>query len=464
MKISLPQPEVKHLLNRASFGLTLNPALASYGALLDQSKTIMPLAAVDPPDIEQYGLSTIEATRNQMIKDFLGKSRAGLMKLNLAWMDRLVEQPGLRERMTFFWHGHFACRTLVPYFAQELNNTIRTHAFGNFRHLLVSVSKDAAMLQFLNNQQNRKGHPNENFAREVMELFTLGRGNYTEADVKEAARAFTGWGFNIRGHYQFHIRQHDFGQKTFRGKTRDFNGEGILDEILDDKTTAQFITRKIYRYFISDQNISSQALHDWSEAFFRSGYNIDELMQTVFLSKEFNDPANTGNRIKSPLDLLIGIQLHTSAKFDNPQSMVFLQRALGQVAFYPPNVSGWPAGKDWIDSSSLTFRLALPMVLFGGIETDFEATDDGDANGLGTEAPGRKKLHCRVDWTALAERFTQPSADQTLSAIENFLLARPATLASRDHVLNYARLAPNDIELVKRAFIGFMSLPDYQMC
>ena len=226
----------------------------------------------------------------------------------------------------------------------------------------MAISKDPAMLQFLNNQQNRKNHPNENFAREVMELFTLGRGNYSEQDVKEAARAFTGWGFNFHGEYQFRQRQHDFNSKNFRGISKDFTGEQILEAILEDKKTAQYITDKLYRYFVSDQNISGKTITAWADSFYRSGYNIEKLLETVFQSDEFNDPVNMGNRIKSPVELLIGLQLHTGGKFDNPQSLVFLQRALGQVLFYPPNVSGWPAGKAWIDSTSLTFRIGLPMV------------------------------------------------------------------------------------------------------
>jgi uncharacterized protein (DUF1800 family) len=463
MKIALPQPEVTHLLNRAAFGLTISPGPASYAELRTQSKDFEPLSDVEPPDLDKVELA-MQATRADAIKEFLGKSKAGLMKLNLAWMDRLVQKPSLRERMTFFWHGHFACRTLVPYFAQQLNNTIRANAQGNFRDLLMSVSKDPAMLQFLNNQQNRKGHPNENFARELMELFTLGRGNFTEQDVKEAARAFTGWGFNTNGHYQFRIGQHDFGRKTFRGKTKDFNGEGIIDAILDDKTTALFITRKLYRYFVSDQSIAEQTVREWSDSFYHSDYDIEKLLDVIFQSEEFNRPANRGNRIKSPLDLLIGIQLHTAGKFENPQSMLFLQRALGQIAFYPPNVSGWPSGKAWIDSSSLTFRLTMPMLLFGGVETDFETSDDGDVNGLGKEAAGKKRLHCHVDWPMIADRFTQSSSDKTLSHIENFLLARPATPSSREYVSSLASSSANDLEFVKKAFMGFMSLPEYQMC
>lgn len=190
MKTSIPQSKVKHMLDRGSFGLGLSPAPQDTKQLFDESEKILPLQLIEKPMMDQREMSALrnDSSRKEMMKTVLGKSRQNLMKLNNAWLDRLTHEPSLRERMTFFWHGHFACRTLVPYYAQQQNNTIRTFALDTFSGLLMSISKDPAMLQFLNNQQNRKDHPNENFAREVMELFTLGRGNYTEEDVKEAAR------------------------------------------------------------------------------------------------------------------------------------------------------------------------------------------------------------------------------------------------------------------------------------
>ena len=158
----------------------------------------------------------------------------------------------LREKMSLFWHGHFACRVMNIYFQQQLLDIIRENALGNFGDLLHEVSKSPAMLSFLNNQQNKKQHPNENFAREVMELFTMGRGNYTEEDVKEGARAFTGWGFNLQGEFVYRPFQHDNGKKTFLGKTGNFDGDDIIDILLEQKQTAKFISQKIYKYFVND--------------------------------------------------------------------------------------------------------------------------------------------------------------------------------------------------------------------
>lgn len=167
-------------------------------------------------------------------KQLRQQSREGLKDLNLKWMDLMINNQGqLREKMSLFWHGHFAVRINNAYAQQELLDIIRTNALGDFKTLLMAVSKSPAMLQFLNNQQNKKKHPNENFAREVMELFTLGRGNYTEHDIKEAARAFTGWGFNIKGEFVFRQGQHDDGEKTFLGKTGNFTGENIIEILLE---------------------------------------------------------------------------------------------------------------------------------------------------------------------------------------------------------------------------------------
>ncbi len=466
MNITIPQPEVKHLMSRATFGSGIKRLSLEAKQIYKEAEKINPLLSVTKPDVDQSDLRAMKSdpSRKQMVKELLNKSKQDLMKLNVDWVEKMISEPTLREKMTFFWHGHFACRTLIPYFAQQQNNILRESALGSFRDMLMAISKNPAMLQFLNNQQNRKDHPNENFAREVMELFTLGRGNYSEQDVKEAARAFTGWGFNVQGEYQFRQRQHDFSSKSFRGDSGSFTGEEILENILDDKKTARFITGKLFRYFVSDQTVPSALVEEWGDQFYASGYDIKKLLQVIFESKEFSLPANVGNRIKSPIDLLVGLMLHTNGKFENPQSIVFLERALGQIVFYPPNVSGWTSGRGWIDSTSLTFRVALPMLLFGGAETDFEASDDGDANGLGKEPKQKRKLHCNVDWASLAGQFTKTSSDETIANIESFLLARPTTLANRKYITRMAGATSDGAEFIKKAFIGFMSVPEYQLC
>jgi len=220
----------QHLLWRAGFGPTaeqsaslddINPKKL-WKQLLESSSDAptklnvvsgsfddMLMGAKDMDGIKNLSGDQKKAIRQESVED--------LKTLDLQWLDQMVSSDAqLREKMSLFWHGHFACRIINIYFQQELLDIVRSNALENFGDLLKMVSKSPAMLQFLNNQQNRKQHPNENFAREVMELFTLGRGNYTEDDVKEAARAFTGWSFDLTGQYVFRPHQHDDGMKTLK--------------------------------------------------------------------------------------------------------------------------------------------------------------------------------------------------------------------------------------------------------
>src|SRR5665213_188578 len=222
---------------------------------------------------------------NQDQKKILRKqSVEDLKNLNLTWLGEMINSEAqLREKMSLFWHGHFACRVINIYFQQQLINTIRENALGSFGDLLREVSKSPSMLSFLNNQQNKKQHPNENFAREVMELFTLGRGNYTEEDVKEGARAFTGWGFNLQGEFVDRPFLHDNSSKSFLGKTGNFDGDDIIDILLEQKQTSTFITNKIYRFCVNDIPDNEKA--EWlSERFYQSGYNIQLLLNDIYTS------------------------------------------------------------------------------------------------------------------------------------------------------------------------------------
>ena len=217
-----------------------------------------------------------ELTKEQK-KEIQQQSREDLKKLNIQWLNTMINSEAqLREKMSLFWHGHFACRINNGFFQQELLQLIRENALGNFKDILRGVSKSAAMIQFLNNQQNKKQHPNENFAREVMELFTMGRGNYSENDIKEAARAFTGWGFNIKGEFIFRVNQHDDGSKTVLNKTGNFDGDDIINLLLEQKQTAKFITKKIYKYFVNDTIDEAKA--EWlSNRFYKNNYDLKKI-------------------------------------------------------------------------------------------------------------------------------------------------------------------------------------------
>jgi uncharacterized protein (DUF1800 family) len=454
-------PQYKHFCNRAAFGMPLSllkktmqsPLTAMKGGIENK-----PLQVIAQPDREYEGMRPSESE----IKEALRKNKEAQLTLNTAWFNQLTDpQAVFREKMTFFWHDHFACRTRNAFLAQQQNNTIRKLALGKFGDLLMAISKDPAMLQFLNNQQNRKDKPNENFAREVMELFTLGRGNYTESDIKNAARAFTGWAFNPQtGEYLFRSRQHDFESKSFRGKTGNFSGEDIIHMILEDKQTAFFITYKICSYFAGPE-LPKAEVALLAEEFYKSDYDVSQLLMKMYASDWFSKTA--GSRIKSPVELIAGIQVQTGGRFNNPLNIVFLQKTLGQVLFQPPNVGGWPTGKEWIDSSSLTFRMSLPTLLFRNTESSFQAKDDGDVNDASNAAAKPGQISYSVDWGKLASALGKSSANQTVNELENFLLPNPTTDENKKMIAAFATEAKDDLELLKKACIGFMSLPEYQL-
>lgn len=449
--------KTKHLWSRAGFGLPPDGEKQTVKSLFKRGGDL-PIDVISKPELPDAGV----VNRKQRIKDVFMKSRENMMKLNLAWMEKLrTTADPLLEKMVLFWHDHFACRTLLPFLAQQQNNLLRKHALGNFADMLMEVSKDPAMLQFLNNQQNRKGHPNENFAREVMELFTLGRGHYNEQDIKEAARAFTGWGFNAKGEFVFREKQHDPGNKTFRGKNRNFTGEDIITSILEDRQTAKFVSQKLATYFVSSE-VPGEEVEELAQSFYRSGYNIEKLVKDIFASAWFSDPAFVGNRIKTPVELIVGIQRQSEARFADPQSLIFFQRALSQLLFFPPGVGGWPKGKAWIDSSSLTFRMTMPQLILHKQETEFQAKDDGDLNSL-RERKTKRDFSLDVNWENLAKKFSGDH-DEVYRRIENYLLPRPTSTQNKAMILKFSSDAKDDVALVRSVFTGLMSLPEYQLC
>ena len=418
-------------------------------------------------DIAQMQKFTTEQKR-AMAK----QSREDIKSLNLHWLAVMTNSEAqFREKMGLFWHGHFACRVINIFYQQQLLHIVRTNAFGNFGELLRAVSKSPAMLQFLNNQQNRKQRPNENFAREVMELFTLGRGNYTENDVKEAARAFTGWGFNLQGEFVIRANQHDEGSKTFLGKTGNFNGDDIIDILLDQKQTALFITKKIYRYFVNEKMDGSKV--QWlAKRFYQNGYNIKKLMEDIFTSDWFYDEKNIGTKIKSPVELLVGIERLLPMELKNDSARLLFQRALGQVLFYPPNVAGWPGGKSWIDSSTLMLRLRIPQILTANETINIRPKSDDDVMmGQVTETKamlqktagyGSKNSSAVVDWQMTAKIFEQVSRENLLPKISETVL-QTKTRVSNNLLVKYLNNESRE-NYIKSAVINLMSTPEYQLC
>jgi uncharacterized protein (DUF1800 family) len=417
-------------------------------------------------------LKQLDKDERKMIQQ---KQRDDIKSLNLAWLDQMVQTDAqLREKMAFFWHGHFASRNINIFYQQGLLDVIRQNALGSFRDLLHEVSKSAAMLNFLNANQNRKDHPNENFAREVMELFTMGRGNYTETDVKEAARAFTGWGANLRGEFTFRRFQHDDGNKTVLGKTGSFDGDNVLDILLEQKQTARFITQKIYRFFVND-TIDKEKTEWLANRFYQSDYNISQLMDDIFTSDWFYQDKNIGAHIKSPIELIAGIRRILPMQLENAEAQLLLQRVLGQVLFYPPNVAGWPGGKSWIDSSTLMMRLRIPQLISDNDEFNVRPKTDDDQmmgrmednipdKGNGKLAMGKagRPIKAEIDWKNYLKSFEQVPREQLTQVLVSTLLQVKAGF-SNDLIASYADSNTRE-SFVKSATIQIMSTPEYQLC
>ncbi len=295
------------------------------------------------------------------------------------WYQEMLTTPTpLTEHMTLFWHNHFVSSQQKVKSAQlmfQQNALLRRYALGNFGALLHAVAKDPAMILYLDNATNRRGQPNENFAREVMELFTLGVGNYSEQDIKEAARAFTGWSLDrSTGEFHFYPRLHDPDSKTVLGQSGDFDGDAVLDILLAQPQTAVLITTKLWREFVSPTP-DAKEVKRLAKIFRDSHYEMQPLLRAMFTADEFYAKENRATLVKSPVELLVG----TLRQFDidglDPRLLVFSGRQLNQDLFSPPNVKGWPGGEDWINSTTLLARKQILERLFRAEEMPAEKTN-----------------------------------------------------------------------------------------
>jgi uncharacterized protein (DUF1800 family) len=471
------QKKNQHLLWRAGFGPMIEmvnelPTYSSkdlFGLLLKTSSG-EPSKFKEVNDFMQEiynqmngNIKPADLSREQK-KMIRQQSREGIKELNLAWLNEMINSKAqLAEKMAFFWHGHFACRIVNMFFQQQLLTIVRKNALGNFGTLLKEVSKSPAMLSFLNNQQNKKQHPNENFAREVMELFTMGRGSYTENDIKEAARAFTGWGFNIQGEFVDRPFQHDNGTKRFLGKEGNFNGDDILNILLEQKQTARFITKKIYKYFVND-TIDNGRVEELATKFYNSSYDIKSLLTNIYTSEWFYEEKNIGNKIKSPVELLAGIRRTLPMQIDNEEAQLLFQKALGQILFVPPNVAGWPGGKTWIDSSSLMLRLRVPQIITNADEFSISPKEDDDtAMGQGERKKDKRfQVNANINWEQVYKTFEKSSRQNLGADIANALLQTNSKI-NTGLLDNYLDKSSRN-NYIKTAVIQLMSTPEYQLC
>ena len=365
-----------------------------------------------------------------VVNKFFYWLRASVLETNRVaywWANRMVATNSpLQEKMALFWHGHYAINeSKVRDYRKLLVELELFHEMGtgSFRDLMVAVSQDPAMLSFLDAGVNVKGASNENFAREIMELFTMGVGNYTETDIREAARAFTGWNYDDLD-FVINTEQHDAGGKTFLGHTGDFDGVDIIDIIMEQPVTAEYIAGKIYRYYVRDE-LNSELQTELGNVFREADYEVAALLETMFLSKDFYNAASVGVHIKSPVELAISTYRKLGLN-DVPGVPDFNQAtsALGQTLFRPPTVAGWAGGRSWITPGLLLERGNFARdVLFPDI--NFIPSDR--RNGSREIQSVARRIREGMDITSA----TQPS-----SVSEGQIIAESNMLADRDEDFN----------------------------
>ncbi|MEM7627313.1 MAG: DUF1800 domain-containing protein [Planctomycetota bacterium] len=306
-----------------------------------------------------------------------GEDRKMMGRLRQWWIERILATPRpAEERLTLLWHGHFASShrsVRDAYLMQQQNHLFRRHANRSFADLARGIVRDPAMIKYLNNDRNFKRKPNENLARELMELFTLGVGNYTERDIKEGARALTGYTLDDND-FAFRKGQHDNEPKTILGKTGNYDGDAFVEILLKKDACAKFVALKIYDTFVADVGDVYDAvprgprkiIDGLAKRLYRNGYQLKPVLTELFKSQHFHDPGIVGQKIKSPTQLLAGTVRGLATPTRSKTAMASSMASMGQVLFEPPTVDGWSGGRAWINTSTLFVRQNLTTYLISG--------------------------------------------------------------------------------------------------
>ena len=358
--------KVGHLYRRAGFGATHSELLQ--GVKDGHEKTIAKLLNGSAADPDFDRTSEFMASERSM--------PAGTAGVQLAawWLDRMIRSPHpLREKIALFWHNHFATSIAKVANARYMLGQYRlvyTHALGSFRELLREMSFDPAMLIWLDAKESKKGKPNENYARELMELFSLGIGHYTERDIREAAKAFTGYDVKY-GKMTFTEKEHDGSSKSVLGKSGDFKGADIVEICLAQAACPRFLTRKLYAYLVSDTDVpTAEELEPLAQMYKASGYDTGKLVETILRSNRFFSSAVYRTKVKAPVDFAVGIVRGLEGNV-GPLNLANAMASLGQVLFAPPSVKGWDGGAAWLNAQTLLFRQNLALSLTSTEDTRF---------------------------------------------------------------------------------------------
>lgn len=334
---------VGHLLRRAGFGPRADTwdtwAALPYDQAVDRvvADITSPMPA-DPEPFDHYHPGTIQRV----------------------WLTRMLRAPiGAAEKLAFFWHGHFAtsdAKIIEPFCMWEQYRLFRTKGAGSFRDLVKAVNRDVAMIRWLDGNANRKGQANENYARELQELFTLGIGNYTEKDIREIARAFTGWGSRSKD-FAFKAQFHDHGEKTIHGKTGAFDGDDVVDILVELPACSRFIATKLLRFYSHPEPTKAE-VESLAAVFRESGLDVGATLAHLFRSEGFRSSARRGALVKSPVEFAIGA-LRAVGRDDVPGFVANAMTRMGQILFRPPSVKGWTRGAGWLSAAAIVERLTV---------------------------------------------------------------------------------------------------------
>ncbi|MCA9138113.1 MAG: DUF1800 domain-containing protein [Planctomycetales bacterium] len=424
-----------HLYRRAGFGANIG--------LLNEAAGKGATQTIDDLISQNLETSDFRAVADALAQTLLAGGDP--MKLSAAWVYRLLFTPAqLLEKTTLFWHGHFATGADKVKNASMMwrqNQLLRHHALGDFESMTQAIAKDPAMLIYLDSTSNRKSHPNENFARELMELFCLGEGHYTEVDVVQLARCFTGW--EIRNDkFRKNTYQHDDGVKSILGKQGDFDGEAAVKIVIDRDDMPRFICRKLYRYFISDEpDPPDELLEQPAKTFRENDLQVAPVLRQMLSSNLFFSPHSRARKIKSPVELVIGM-LRGLQGTTNSELVARGLRRIGQGLFYPPNVKGWDGGRAWINSSTLLGRANLFEEILSAEETKF-------AGGSLTDY--------------LAGHGVQ-NADDAINHFEQCLMAVPIDVSTRRQLATQFDKPGTGREQRNRQLLhAITSLPEFQL-
>jgi uncharacterized protein (DUF1800 family) len=468
-----------HLLNRAGFGGTPEEVESArkLGLVATVNRLVNPPAAdngssfpapvwAKPENIRDRRMAIRDAKEEgsaeaiEMQKEFREMQQQNVLDLRRWWLERMATTASpLLEKMTLFWHGHFATsaeKVQNGYWMWLQNETFRQHALGNFVALTKAISRDPAMMIYLDLQQSRQEHPNENWARELMELFTVGIGNYSENDIRESARAFTGYRVDMTNQqFRFAVRQFDAGQKTFMGETGALTGDDIIDTLAAQPACAKFLGRKLWRFFVEDDP-PSFVVEGVAKLMRQHNYEMRPVLREMFCAKEFYAPAVRRSQVKSPVQFLVQTTKLLGAELPAPPVAQNAMRQMGQLLFAPPNVKGWDGGKSWVSTSTLLFRYNFANYLING-----NAMQRVPPKGPMADVPPRNP----VDVTRIIPAELRDKPEELVAALsERFFGATAPEKESAVFVRFLEKRAPDTSDQTMRGLLHLMmSTPQFQL-